>query len=324
MVGKLEDQIETFLTEAKRLPGVENISTIGHGLVGRQNNTSGLQWEGKDPNNRVLFEHVRVDYGMIETMGVELKEGRSFSREFGADTSKLVLNEKAVEIMGFDDPIGQKIRLWDEYDMEVVGVVKDFHFQSLHEGMNPLFFRLTPGGTWMVMARLEAGKQKETIAGLKKFYESFNPGFSFDFEFIDQQYAQQYEAEQRVATLSQYFAGFAILISCLGLFGLAAFTADRKKKEIGIRKVLGATVMNIVTLLTQDFTRLVLVSVLIGLPVAYWFTSNWLDRFAYRIDLNIWYFASAGILVLLISWLTVSSQAIRSATINPKECLRDE
>ena len=324
IVGNLEDQLETFLAEAKQIPGVDNISTIGHGLVGRQNNTSGLEWEGKDPENRVLFEHVRAGYDLLNTIGVELVEGRTFSKEYAADTAKLIFNEKAVEIMGMTDPIGQKIRLWDEYDMEIIGVVKDFHFQSLHEGMNPLFFRLVPDGTWLVMAKLEAGREKEAIDQLQKYYETFNPGFAFDYDFVDQQYAQQYEAENRVAVLSRYFAGFAILISCLGLFGLAAFTADRKKKEIGIRKVLGASVMNIVSLLTNDFTRLVLVSVLIGLPVAYWFSHNWLDRFAYRIDLNLWYFVIAGLAVLLISWITVGSQAFRSATVNPRECLRDE
>ena len=324
MDGRLEEQFDVFLEEAARLPGVENISTIGHDLIGRQNNTSGLDWEGKDPESRILFEHVRVNYDLIETIGVEMKEGRTFSKEYGADSSKIIFNERAIEIMGMQDPIGKKVRLWDEYDMEIIGVVKDFHFQSLHEGMNPLFFRLLPDQTWYMMARLESGREKEAISGLKNFYERFNAGFTFDFEFSDEQYAQQYAAEQRVASLSRYFAGFAILISCLGLFGLAAFTADRKKKEIGIRKVLGATVSNIVLLLTKDFTRLVLISILIGLPVAFWVTSNWLERFEYRIELSAWLFIFTGFLVLFISWVTVSSQALRSATVNPKDCLRDE
>ena len=231
MVGRVEDQTETFLAEANNIPGIVNISTIAHDLIGRQNNTSGLNWEGKDPDNLVLFEHVRVNYGLLETIGVELKEGRDFSRQFGADTAKIIFNEKAIEIMGMQEPIGQKIRLWDQYDMEIIGVVKDFHFQSLRQELNPLFFCFVPDDTWFVMSRLEAGIETETIARLKKFYEAFNPGFTFDFEFIDKRYAAQYEAEQRVATLSGYFAGFAILISCLGLFGLAAFTADRRKRK---------------------------------------------------------------------------------------------
>ena len=324
MDGRLEDQPDVFLAEAKKLPGVANISTIAHDLVGRQNNTSGLEWDGKDPNDRILFENVRVNYDLLETIGVDLVEGRFFSREYGADTTKILFNETAAEIMGMEDPIGQKITLWEEYELEIIGIVKDFHFQSLHNGMNPLFFRLDPENTWVMMARLEAGREKEGLSQLQKFYEDFNPGFSFDFEFLDEEYAQQYAAEQRVATLSRYFAGFAILISCLGLFGLAAFTADRKKKEIGIRKVLGASVSNIILLLTRDFTRLVLVSIFIGLPIAYYMTRNWLDRFVYRIDLGAGFFVIAGVLVLLIAWLTVSSQAYRSANVNPRECLRSE
>lgn len=323
MNGRVEDQMDAFLAEAKNLPGVANISTIGHDLIGRQNNTSGLDWPGKDPESRILFENVRVNYDLLETIGVEMKTGRSFSRQYGADTSKIILNEAAVEVMGLADPIGEQIRLWDEYDLEVIGVVRNFHFQSLHEKVNPLFFIVNPENTWTVMARLEAGQTQEGVASLQQFYEAFNPGFTFDYEFSDDDYARQYAAEQRVASLSKYFAGFAILISCLGLFGLAAFTADRKKKEIGIRKVLGASVANIVTLLTRDFTRLVLVAILLGLPIAYYITGQWLNRFAFRIDLTVWYFLIAGVLVLLISWLTVGSQAFRSANIDPKECLRD-
>lgn len=324
MDGRLADQTDAFLSEAKRIPGVENISTISHDLVGRQNNTSGLEWDGKNPEDLVLFEHVRINYDLLETIGVELTDGRFFSEEFGADSSKIIFNETAIKIMGLEEPLGKKIRLWDEYDMEIIGVVKDFHFQSLHENVEPLFFRLSPENTWSMMARLEAGKEREAIAALKKFYEDFNPGFSFDPEFTDEQYARQYAAEQRVASLSRYFAGFAILISCLGLFGLAMFTAERKKKEIGIRKVLGATVSNIVVLLTRDFTRLVLFSIVLGLPIAYFMVSRWLQGFAYHIELNPWFFALAGLLVMLISWATVSSQALRSAHANPKDCLRNE
>ena len=322
--GRVAEHTETFLNEAGQLPGIVSISSLAHNLVGRQNNTSGLNWEGKNPDDRILFENVRVNYDLLETIGVELVEGRFFSKDFGADSSKIIFNETAIDIMGYEDPIGKKITLWDDYEMEIIGVVKDFHFQSLHESMNPLFFWLDPDLPWNIMARLEKGREKEALDNLTTFYEGFNPGFSLDFEFIDEQYARQYKAEQLVGTLSKYFAGFAILISCLGLLGLAAFTADRKKKEIGIRKVLGASTQQIVLLLTGDFTRLVIISILIGLPLSYFLTQNWLEQFAYKIDLSLGFFAAAGILTLLISWLTVSSQAYRSAQIDPQECLKSE
>jgi putative ABC transport system permease protein len=162
------------------------------------------------------------------------------------------------------------------------------------------------------------------LAALDKFYRDFNPGFTFEYQFQDQEYAQQYAAEQRVASLSFYFATMAILISCLGLFGLAAFTAERRLKEIGIRKALGSSSTSIVLLLSGDFTRMVLVSIVIGLPFSYWLLHGWLKRFAFHIDLEIWYFLIAGLIALLIAWITVASQAIKAARVNPVKCLRTE
>ena len=322
--GQLYENMKPFLTEAKKIPGIENIASMGHTMIGRNNNTSGLNWEGKDPNERILFENLGVNYDLLETIKVQLKEGRFFSRDFGADTTKIIFNEAAIQVMGLENPLGKTIRLWDQYDLEIIGVVEDFHFESLHEPVNPAFFRLSPGNAWMIMASLEQGKEKAALSSLNETFDNFNTGFEFEYEFLDDEYARLYTSEQRVASLAGYFAGFAILISCLGLFGLAAFTADRKKKEIGIRKVLGASVLNIMALLTKDFTKLVLISIGIGLPIAWYISSDWLTRFTYRIDLSIWFFAIAGILVLLISWLTVSSQAFTSAMLNPKDCLADE
>lgn len=322
--GKVESSLETFLTEVKRIPGVSNASSMGHDLIGRNNNTSGLEWEGKNPEDEILFENVRVNYDMLETLGVEFVEGRPFSREHSTDTSKIIFNEAAIRVMNLTDPVGKVIKLWDQYDLEIIGVVKDFHFQSLHDVVNPLFFALDQRNTWRVMIRLEGGKEKETLKSLTDFYKDYNPGFAFEYTFQDQEYAKQYAAEQRVATLSGYFAAFAILISCLGLFGLATFTAERRLKEIGIRKALGSSSTNIVLLLSGDFTRMVLLSILLGLPVSYWLLSGWLERFAFHIDLEIWYFAAAGLIALLIAWLTVASQAIKAAMVNPVKCLRSE
>ena len=322
--GRVEKNLETFLTELKKIPGVVNASSIGHSLIGRNNNTSGLKWEGKNEEDRILFENMRVSYDLIETMGMEITEGRSFSKEYSADTSKVLFNETAIEIMGFDDPIGQVVRLWDEYDLEIIGVVKDFHFQSLHETVKPAFFIINPENTWRVMTRIESGREKETLAAIDEFYKSFNPGFIFDYSFLNVEFQKQYAAEQRVATLSRYFAGFAVLISCLGLFGLAAFTAERRIKEIGIRKALGSSATNIVVLLSADFTKLVLLAIVFALPLSYILMSMWLERFAFRIDLSYWLFAFAGLVSILIAWLAVGSQAVKAANVNPAKCLRSE
>ncbi len=324
MEGKVGENYETFLKEVRRIPGVVSASSIGHSLLGRNSNTSGLQWDGKNPDDLILFENVGANYGLIETLGIEMVQGRAYSEEFGADSSKIIFNEAAIKVMGLEDPIGKTIKLWGRYDLEIIGVMKDFHFQSLHEQVNPLFFRLSPANTWNALVRLEAGKEKETLAALETFYKNFNPGFSFEYQFQDQEYARQYAAEQRVASLSFYFATMAILISCLGLFGLATFTAERRLKEIGIRKALGSSSTNIVLLLSGDFTRMVLLSILLGLPVSYWLLSQWLDRFAFHIELGVWYFVVAGALALVIAWLTVASQAIKASNVNPVRCLRDQ
>ena len=322
--GAIADKLETFLTQARQIPGVVNASSLAHSFIGRMNNTSGLEWEGKNPEERVLFENVRVNYELIETMGINLVEGRSFSESYGSDTSKIIFNEAALDILGFEDPIGKVIRLWDQYDLEIIGIAENFHFQSLHEQVNPLFMMLDADNTWNIMVRMERGSEQRTLAELESFYHRFNPGFEFDYDFIDDEYARLYSAEMRVATLSKYFAGMAIMISCLGLFGLAAFTAERRQKEIGIRKTLGSSSLNIVFLLSRDFTRLVFASILIALPISYFLVQNWISQFAYKIDLNIWIFIGAGITALMVAWLTISTQAIKAARVNPIECLRDE
>lgn len=319
-----ENNLETFLTELRRMDGVTAAASIGHGLLGQNNNTSGLQWKGKNPDDRILFENVGTNYETLETMGVTFVEGRGFTEGNLADTTKIVFNEAAIKVMGLKNPIGEHIRLWDEYDLEIVGVVKDFHFQSMHEPVKPLFFRFMPSNTWNVLVRLQPGKEKETLAKISDFYKNFNPGFTFEYKFQDQEYALLYAAEQRVATLSSYFASMAIVISCLGLFGLAAFTAERRLKEIGIRKALGSSSTNIVLLLSKDFTLLVLVSVILGLPIAYYALDKWLASFAFKIPLSMVYFVSSGVIALAIAWITVASQAIKASRVNPVKCLRNE
>ena len=322
--GSVEKNRETFLKEVRRIPGVVNASSVGHSLIGRNNNTSGLEWEGKNPEDRILFENVRCNYGLLETLGVEMAQGRMFSEAFGADSAKIIVNEAAIRVMNLDEPLGKTIKLWGQYELEIIGVVKDFHFQSFHDVVNPLFFRLSPRNTWTIMIRLEAGREKETLDALSKFYADFNPGFTFEYQFQDQEYAKLYAAEQRVASLSFYFATMAILISCLGLFGLATFTAERRTKEIGIRKVMGSSSTNIVLLLSGDFTKMVLLSIVVALPVSYWLLNMWLQRFAFHIDLGYWYFVLAGLIALITAWLTVASQAIKAANLNPVSCLRDQ
>jgi putative ABC transport system permease protein len=321
--GKVAGHLETFVEEVKKLPGIANASSIRHLLNGHMNSTSDFEWEGKTPETNIEFEHIGVRYGMIETLNIKFKEGRSFSKQFPSDTSKIVFNEAAIQAMGLKDPIGKVIQLHQK-PMQIIGVTENFHFQSLHETVHPAFFRITPRAPWYIMAKIESGKENQAIPALKKFYEDFNPGFEFDYKFLDEEYQSLYASEQRVASLSQYFAAFAVMISCLGLFGLAAFSAERRLKEIGIRKVLGSSVGEIVILLSTDFTNLVITAIFIGIPISYLIAINWLENYAYSIDLKWWYFAGAAAVALVISWLTVATQAIKAAKANPVQSLKND
>jgi ABC-type antimicrobial peptide transport system permease subunit len=263
-----------------------------------------------------------VSYDFIETLGIEILQGRSFQKDYAKEGSNIILNEKAVKMMGIENPVGKNIQFGNE-NKQIVGVVKDFHYGSLHNKVEPLIFRFDPNGS-NIMVKLKAGMEKAAIEGLKKFHAGFLPKYPFEFTFMDENYQALYESESRVATLSNYFAALAILISCLGLFGLASFTAERRRKEIGIRKVLGSSEFGIIALLSGEFTKLVFLAILIALPVSYLIASRWLGNFAESIDIEWGYFASVSLLAVLISWITVGTQAIKAAKINPIHYLRDE
>ncbi|MEO1010295.1 MAG: ABC transporter permease [Bacteroidota bacterium] len=319
--GSLKNKLETFVSEIKRLPEIQNASSTTHSMVGHSWST-GLHWEGRDQDNVTSFQVVGVDYDFIETMGIEVKTGHAFSREFGSDSTGLLLNETALKAIGFKEPLGKTVYWYGE--KKIIGTVKDFHFKSLHDKVEPVLLALLPEGVNKIMARIQKGKDKEALAQLERLYTEFNPGFPFEYEFLDDNFQALYESEQRVATLSKYFAGMAILISCLGLFGLAMFTAERRRKEISIRKVLGQSVAQVTVMLSSEFAKLVLVAIVIALPISYMLAQNWLSGFAYRIPLQLWYFLGAGLLALCIAMLTVGSQAIGAANRNPVEGLREE
>jgi putative ABC transport system permease protein len=320
--GEVATHLNNFLNEMKNIPGVISASSINDKIIGISSGTYDLQWKGKPAGTRINFFDASVNYDLLKTLDIQMKEGRTFSRNFGTDSSSIIFNQAAINIMGLKNPLGKTINLWGK-PRHIIGVTKDFNFESLHEFVKPLFFILQPMNSLVVMAKLKSGIEKETLEKLKDFYQSFNPRFSFDYKFLDKDYQALYSSEERVSVLSRYFAGMAIIISCLGLFGLSAFTAERRRKEIGIRKVLGLGKFGIIYLLSADFTKLVLTAIIIALPLSFLLTKNWLDSFAYRINLEAWFFIAAGLMALLITWFTVGSQALKAARVNPSQCLRD-
>lgn len=324
--GKTLENTESFLAELKKVPGVVNASGIQQNVIqGSVGNAStyGIDWPGKEPEQSVNFTVRSVDYDLLETLGIQLKEGRAFSRAFGTDNKGLIFNETAIRTMGLKNPLGAKVKMWDQ-EMEIIGVVKDFHISSLHESIAPMVFRLDPSRTAMIMAKLQAGKERESIAAIESFYKRFNPGYPFDYKFLDASFQAQYVSEKRISALSTWFAALAILISCLGLFGLASFNAEVRTKEIGIRKVLGASERSIVFLLSGQFFKLLLAAIAIAFPIAWWAMNKWLSGYAYKTTIGIDVFLLAFFGGAVFTLITIGFQSVKAAITNPVKNLRTE
>jgi len=317
--GKLSENSKTFIEELKRIPGVINATQLESNISSFSNSGGGYKREGKP---YIQFTFARVDYDYVETLGIVMKEGRSFSRDFGDEKSKIILNEAAIKAMELEDPLGKIVNI--RGNREIIGIVKDFHYQSLYKKIAPMFLLFVPKDADRIAVKIKAGREKETIASLEQIYHKLNPGLSFEFEFLDDEYQSLYASEQRVAALSGYFAFLAILISCLGLLGLSIFTIENRRKEIGIRKTLGQRKSQITLLLSTEFAKLVGIAILIGLPIAFLLMKDWLSEFAYRIDLKIEYFLITAFFALFVALVTVATQAIRAANRNPVDALREE
>jgi len=322
--GKYESGLMSFIEDIKKVPGVQHAANFRHNIVDRNGGTSDLSWEGKDPSAHIDFTDIAAGYGFVETLGIEMKEGRSFSTSYPGEKSKIVFNEAAIKVMGLKNPVGKIVHLWGE-DRQIIGVMKDFNFQSLHENLKPCFLDLLVNQrASKILVRLSAGSEKETIRGLTDLYQQYNPGFSFDYRFLDRDFQALYASENRVASMAKYFAAMAIIISALGLFGLAAFTAQRRKKEMGIRKVIGARAHQLAILMGKEYLKPVLFALCIAFPTAWLVMNQWLNGFAYRIRLEPTLFIIAAGAVMGISLMTVSFQSIKTAYVDPAETLRTE
>jgi hypothetical protein len=289
-----------------------------------EHHTNSISWPGKDPNADISFADGIVGYDFVKTMKLQLKTGRDFSPQYGADSTGFLVNEAAVKRMGFDDPVGKTV-VWGRQSGTIIGVLKDFHFNSMHQSIEPLILRLDEKWPWgNILVRVKNGNTKQVLTGLEKLSKEINPQFPFTYQFSDLEFAKLYRSETVVNRLSDCFAFLAIFISCLGLFGLATFTAAQRTKEIGVRKVLGASVPGIVAMLSGSFVRLVVIAMLIAFPVAWFAMQKWLQHFAYKINIEWWVFALAGLTTIIIALITVSYQSIKAALSNPVQSLRTE
>ena len=322
--GDLTGKYELFKNQAMQMPGIKSVTRMTDNPTQIENGTGGVQWEGKDPNLAIDFTHSALGYDYMKTMHVQMVQGRDFSKDFATDSAGYILNESALKIIGYKDPVGKPITFWEKKGT-IIGIVKDFHFNSLHTKIRPLVLRLGEDVGWgSALVRTAPGKTKEALAGLEKICKTLNQKFPFTYKFSDEEYAKLYKSEQLVGQLANYFAFLAIFISCLGLLGLVLFTAEQRTKEFGIRKVLGASPGSLFYLLSKEFLQLVLVALIIASPLAWIAMNNWLQNYEYRIHISWWMFVIAGLLAILIALTTVSFQAIRAAVANPVKSLRTE
>lgn len=328
----LNNKAQTFIEEMKRVPGV--VSAGGSfSLLGRQGDFFGAQFTPEGSSEILTTKSMGIDDDFAQTIGFEFVAGRGYSKETN-DSLSIILNETAVKTMGLSDPVGKKLKQIlrrpqgnAEVVFTIIGVIKDFNFQSLRDPITPLTIQSVEsfgGGAGYVMVRLNEKDVRSVVSAAEEKWKTLAPDQPFKYLFLDQNLHAQYAAEKQAGNVFAVFSGLAIVIACVGLFGLAAYTANLRTKEIGVRKVMGASVFSVVILLSKEFTKLIVVAFVLSVPFSWFIMDRWLEGFAFRVDLGVGVFLLAGGLALLISWITVSYQSIRAAIVNPIKSLRSE
>jgi len=314
-------------TELLRIPGIRNATfstTIPMDIYWG----AGIDYEGRSEDERYLIRYAYVDHDYLDVFGLELLKGRNFSRDLASDITgggAYILNETVVRQLGWKNPIGKQFRFSHHSEMgTVIGVVKDFHNLPFYRRSGPVALILSSRNKRYLSVKIHSENMPETVSSIERIWDKFSNGWPFEYSFMDETYDQMYKSEIRMNHLFRSFSALAIFLSCLGLFGLASFTAERRTKEIGIRKVLGASVPGIFMLLSRGLSKWVLLANIIAWPAAYYFMNGWLQNFAYRVGLSVWIFILSGLAAFGIALLTVSYQSIKAATANPVDSLRYE
>ncbi len=320
--GAMYNKFETYKSELLKIQGVQSVTSTSGNPLSYGQSSSSPTWEGKSPDEEVEMNILTVGHDFMKTMKTEMLQGRDFSVEHSTDTSNYIINEEAAKIMGFKNPVGEPLSVWGARG-QIIGVMKNFHMSTLYEPIAPLIIRYYPKNTWMCFIRIEGGNTQGVLQSIEKVTKAFTSS-PFRYSFLDQTYAQAYRSEQIVSSLTGIFAAIAILISCLGLLGLSSFSAEQRTKEIGIRKVHGANVTRLVLLLSKDYSVLILFAFVLSAPLAYYFTADWLTRFAFHTKLGPLEFILAGLFTLIITCFTVGLKFYQAASANPVDSLREE
>jgi predicted permease len=321
--GELETNFNTIREELVRTGAVKSVAKSNSPVTSIFSNNE-VKWQGMPSGSRVAFSTIATEYDYTETFDVKMLMGRDFSRDFPSDSSAVVINEAAMKMLGFEDPLGQKIE-WGGGQFEIIGVMQDMVMEEATAEVQPLTMFLIPGWSSTITIRLnKTDNLTEAIAQVESIFKKHNPTYPFEYNFTDEVFARKFANIDLISRIASIFAGLAIAITCLGLLGLAAFTAEQRTKELGIRKVMGATVSSLVMLISKDFTRLVLIAFVLAAPLAWWYLNQFLLRYQYRIEIGYWIFGAVGGLALLLTVLIVSTQALKAALANPTKSLRSE
>jgi putative ABC transport system permease protein len=324
---RLKSNMSGFKQTLARDGKVLDVTYSGQIPAGNEINNTIFRKEGSTEDN--VFKFFAADADYLSTLKMQLVEGRGFSRDFSTDSSAIIINEAAARQLGWEKPLGQKLLFYgrgpENFEpLTVIGVVKDFNYETLRNKIAPVIIMYSRGNEGYAAVRLKAGEVEAGVKLAETVWKRFAPGEPFEYTFLDQNFDALFRAEQRLGKVFAIFTGLGIFIACLGLFGLSAFVTEQRNKEIGVRKVLGASVPQIVVLLSGDFTRLVVIAFAVATPVAWFAMHKWLENFAYRISIDWVTFAVAGAAALLIAWITLSFQAIKAAISNPVKALRSE
>ncbi|WP_339697259.1 ABC transporter permease [uncultured Marixanthomonas sp.] len=303
---------------------IQSAGLMNSQILSGGNNTSSVQWQGKPENEDILISFRTATPNLFKTTGMKIKEGKGFGTSQAADSSNVLISESFAKLMNTEHVVGKTIN-WQEQVFTINGVVKDFLYGDMYGNSDPvMFFNQAEGADYLYIKPIAKADMNKTLKEIEHVLKSQNPGFPFEYRFVDEAFNDRFKSEQLVENLSQIFALLAIIISCLGLFGLSAYTAEQRRKEIGVRKVLGSSILGIVRLLSKDFMKLVFLAILVSVPIAWYVMQNWLEDFAYRTEINWWVFVIAGLIAICIALVTVSFQAIKAAIANPVKSLRTE
>jgi putative ABC transport system permease protein len=321
---QLYEHYEALRNDLLHSGGVDEFAESSGSITEQSGGVTNISWPGKTPDMHQLFMSNRVTREYGKTIGWHLNGGRDFSKEFTTDSTSMILNESAVRLMALKNPINTTLK-WGGKDYQVIGVIKDMVKENPFEPVSPSFFVMNYKEVNTIDIKLSSSLGiAESLAKVEEIFRRYNPASPFAYSFVDDIYGKKFLNEERIGKLAAFFAILAIFISCLGLFGVASFVAEQRTKEIGVRKVLGASIINLWSLLSKEFVGLVIISILISMPLAYYFMHHWLLNYNYRTEISWWIFASAGVAILLITILTVSFQAIKAAISNPVRSLRSE